>query len=185
MCDQESKEEKMDQISEQRLALCHQTLREKVQAAAKLCEAQGVYIRVVSGLRTYEEQDQLFFSCHRPDGTRDFTKPWKTNARGGWSNHNFGMAVDVAPSMHGKDVSFDPDWNEVHPAFQIMIRELKAQGLAWGGDWKEKDDDHFQLADVEITPTAENRTLFAQGGLAAVWASYKDNLSTVQGTVTA
>jgi hypothetical protein len=119
----------MDRISEQRLALCHPTLREKVQAAAKLCEAQGVYIRVVSGLRSYEEQDQLFFSCHHPDGTRDFTKPWKTNARGGWSNHNFGMAVDVAPSMHGKNVPFDPDWNEVHPAFKIMIQELKAQGL--------------------------------------------------------
>jgi hypothetical protein len=95
------------------------------------------------------------------------------------------MAVDVAPSMHGKDVLFNPDWNEVHTSFQIMIRELKAQGLAWGGDWKQRDDDHFQLADVEVTPTTENRILFAKGSLPAVWASYSDDLSTAPGTVTA
>ena len=165
----------MDQISEQRLASCHPLLQDKVRAAALECEAQGVYIRVTSGLRTYAEQDALFFACHHPDGTRDFSKPWKTNARGGWSNHNFGMAVDVVPSMHGKDVPFVPDWTEVHPAFQIMIRAMKAQGLAWGGDWKQKDDDHFQLADVEVTPTAENRTEYAQGGLPAVWSAYKDD----------
>jgi peptidoglycan L-alanyl-D-glutamate endopeptidase CwlK len=144
-----------------------------------------VYIRVVSGLRTYEEQDQPFFSCHHPDGTRDFTKPWKTNARGGWSNHNFGMAVDVAPSRHGEEVPFDPDSNVVHPAFQIMIRGLKVHGLAWRGDWKQRDDDHFQLADAEVTPTTENRTMFAQGGLVAVWATYRDDLPITAGTVTA
>jgi hypothetical protein len=66
-----------------------------------------------------------------------------------------------------------------------MIQELKSQGLAWGGDWKQKDDDHFQLADVEITPTAENWTLFAKAGITAVWASYSDDLRTAPGTVTA
>ena len=164
----------IDQISQQRLAACHPVLREKVEAAAAACAAQGVLLRVTAGLRTYAEQDALFFSCHHPDGTRDFTKPWKTNARGGWSNHNFGMAVDMCPSQHGCDVPFDPCWSEVHPAFQRMIKELKAQGLAWGGDWKQKDDDHFQLADVAVSPTTEDRALFAKGGLKAVWAAYAE-----------
>ena len=129
-----------------------------------------------SGLSTYAEQDALFFACHHPDGTLDKTKPWKTNARGGFSNHNFGMAVDVCPSLHGCDSPFDPCWDDGHQAFKTMVQEMKAQGLAWGGEWTKPDKDHFQLADVEVTPTAANRTEYAKGGIKAVWAAYQGDV---------
>jgi hypothetical protein len=36
-----------------------------------------------------------------------------------------------------------------------MVSALKAEGLAWGGDWKGKlaDFDHFQLAGLPASPS--------------------------------
>ena len=49
----------------------------------------GIIIKVISGLRTYDEQNGLH--------AKGRTTPGKivTNARGGYSNHNFGIAFDI------------------------------------------------------------------------------------------
>lgn len=154
-----------DAISNQRLALLHPKLVVAVNTAANLLAAQGTYFRVAQGLRTYAEQDALYAQGRTIPGHI------VTNAKGGYSNHNFGCAVDVYPFLSG--ATGELNWNAKSPQFASMVTALKAQGLAWGGDWKSIPDyPHFQLENVPVTPTDADRAEFAKGGLEAVWAMY-------------
>jgi peptidoglycan L-alanyl-D-glutamate endopeptidase CwlK len=119
-----------------------------VQAAATaLIErafACGVPIVITQGLRTYEEQNELY--------SQGRTKPGSivTQARGGYSNHNFGLAIDFALLQpNGSAVSWNmsqdgdgdhlKDWGEV-------VEIAKALGFTWGGDWTSfKDYPHFEM----------------------------------------
>lgn len=106
--------------------------------------AAGIPIVITQGLRTIAEQDALY--------AQGRTKPGSivTNARGGYSNHNFGVAVDFALLTHdGRSVSWDTkldgnrdgkaDWNEV-------VALAKALGFTWGGDWTTfLDLPHFEM----------------------------------------
>ena len=71
-----------------------------------------------------------------------------TNAKGGESYHNYGLAVDFAVEADGEviwDVSYDgndngkSDWEEV-------AEIAKDLGFTWGGEWEEfKDYPHLQM----------------------------------------
>jgi peptidoglycan LD-endopeptidase CwlK len=106
--------------------------------------AAGVSIVIVQGLRTIEYQNQLYAQGRTAPGQI------VTNAQGGHSFHNFGLAVDFALLMpDGKVVSWDTyrdgdndgqrDWLEVAAIG-------KALGFEWGGDWANfLDMPHFQM----------------------------------------
>ena len=88
---------------------------------------------ITDGMRTPAEQDELY--------AQGRTKPGKivTNAKGGQSMHNFGLAIDVAfISPAGV-----PQWNELlYKKMAVIARKL---GFEWGGDWIGfKDMPHFQ-----------------------------------------
>ncbi len=158
-----------DPVSEQRLALVHPDLARRVHAALDALAQHGTFFRVAQGLRTFAEQDALYAQGRTAAGHV------VTNARGGWSNHNFGCAVDCYPFLQGRsgDVNFNPSSVQ----FQAMVVALKAQGLAWGGDWHDPvDPPHFQLAHVPVTPTDADRAAFVRGGLKAVWAQYSPTI---------
>jgi peptidoglycan L-alanyl-D-glutamate endopeptidase CwlK len=158
----------MEQISEERLAHVHPELAAKVRAAAEALAKHGTFFRVAQGLRTYEEQNRLY-----QQGRNGNPGHIVTNAPGGYSNHNFGCAVDCFPFLAGS--SGELNWNAGTAQFQAMVAALKAQGLAWGGDWKSiHDAPHFQLANVPVSPTVNDRTLFAANGLQAVWEQYRE-----------
>jgi peptidoglycan L-alanyl-D-glutamate endopeptidase CwlK len=155
-----------DPISEERLAGVNPALAWKVRAAAGILAAQGQYFRVACGFRSYADEDKLYLQGR-------FGNPGDvvTDARGGWSNHNFGCAVDCYPFLTGGDGPLN--WAPKSAQFQRMVQALKAQGLAWGGDWQSLHDwPHFQLANVPVTPTRFDREAFASGGLDAVWKQY-------------
>jgi peptidoglycan L-alanyl-D-glutamate endopeptidase CwlK len=157
----------MDNVSEARLALVHPVLALKVRAMAGELAAKGIYIRVVQGLRTKAEQDALYAQG------RTTGKPGAhvTNARGGYSNHNFGMAVDCVPGVRGDD-TWTPNWNAKHPDYRAMIAAGEAQGLVSGSRWVSMPDEpHFQLAGVPVTPTDAMRTVLAEG-LPQVWDKF-------------
>jgi len=94
----------------------------------------GKQLRITSALRTIKEQNKLY--------EQGRTRPGKivTNAKGGKSYHNFGLAVDIVEIKKGKALWTNPDWDK--------IAELgKNLGLEWGGDWVSiKDKPHFQLS---------------------------------------
>ena len=94
----------------------------------------GKQLRITSGLRTIKEQNKLY--------AKGRTRPGNivTNAKGGKSYHNFGLAVDIVEIKNGKALWTNPDWSK--------IADLgKSLGLEWGGDWVSiKDKPHFQLS---------------------------------------
>lgn len=51
----------------------------------------GISIKIISGLRTYAEQDELYAQRR----TKNKDKNIVTNAQGSYSNHNFGIAFDI------------------------------------------------------------------------------------------
>ncbi|MEK4351330.1 M15 family metallopeptidase [Paenibacillus sp. FSL R5-0475] len=137
----------MDQLknkSSARLIGLHPILLSAATALIERCYTLGVPIIITQGLRTIAEQDALY--------AQGRTKPGSivTNAKGGYSYHNYGLAIDFALLLpDGKSVSWDmkrdgdgdkvTDWQEV-------VQEAKKLGFEWGGDWTSfKDYPHFQM----------------------------------------
>lgn len=122
----------MDKASADRLAKVHPELKARVERTINGLAAKGFDVRVVQGLRTYAEQDALYAQGRTRKGAI------VTKARGGSSNHNFGLAVDCCPFKSGK-----PDWND-GKAFNAIGVEGKKNKLNWGGDWKFVDKPHLE-----------------------------------------
>jgi peptidoglycan LD-endopeptidase CwlK len=162
----------MNERSESNLGTVNPILADKVQAAAAMLEPSGIYLLVVSGLRTADEQNALYAIGR----TVDLDKDKVTNARAGESMHNYGLAVDVAPYTSGQTGAIN--WDEKTAQFQSMVTALKAQGLAWGGDWDHfKDYDHFQMASVPASPSDAMVGDYGAGdaaALQAVWTNVDD-----------
>jgi peptidoglycan L-alanyl-D-glutamate endopeptidase CwlK len=131
------------------------TLLPKAQIAARKCmnAAKGApfVVKLLSGTRSYAEQDMLFAK-----------KPKVTNARGGQSNHNFGIAWDVGIFVNG--VYYEGKNAKEDKAYVDLAKLVKAAvpGVEWGGDWKSfKDKPHYQLATDKTVQ--ECRALLEQG----------------------
>jgi len=115
----------MDKISLQRAELLHLAIRQQVKDAInhinKNILGKGVRLRITQGLRTFKEQDDLYAQGRTKPG------PKVSNARGGQSMHNYGLAFDVCllyddGSGLFKEVSWD------------MKRDGDGDGIA---DWLE------------------------------------------------
>lgn len=99
---------------------------------------------ITHGFRSKAEQDKLYAQGRTAPGAI------VTNAKGGTSMHNFGLAIDFAlVTPDGKKAVWDTksdfdkdgvaDWMEV-------VEEAKKLGFTWGGDWKGfVDNPHFQM----------------------------------------
>jgi len=101
-------------------------------------------MRITEAYRSKAEQDALYAKGRTVPGSI------VTNAKGGQSMHNYGLAIDFALfTADGKKAFWDTrvdsdkdgkaDWMEV-------VEEAKKLGFEWGGDWKNfKDYPHFQM----------------------------------------
>jgi peptidoglycan LD-endopeptidase CwlK len=157
----------MDAISEARLQAVAPFLADKIHTLSTMLETAGVYIRVVQGLRSWSEQDTLYAQGRTTPGAI------VTNVQGGYSYHNFGLAVDCVPSQFGPDQPYDPDWNPAHPTWKQMEQIGQSLGLDAGATWRTfPDAPHFQLTGTfpEGEPSDEVRQLFTDGGMQAIWS---------------
>jgi peptidoglycan L-alanyl-D-glutamate endopeptidase CwlK len=119
--------EKVDARSETAIATLHRNVQPIARALVRTATQAGIQIKVTSGTRTYAEQDKLF------------AQGGVTKARGGQSNHNFGLAFDIT-IFDGNQ----PVWES--PKYKTIGQLGKSLGLEWGGDWKSiVDEPHFQL----------------------------------------
>lgn len=114
-----------------------QTLLPEVQPLARAlvhkAAASGIAVKVISALRTYAEQDGLYAQG------RTATENKVTNARGGYSNYNFGIACDIGIFSGTK---YFPD-SPKYKAVGVIGIDLC---LEWGGNWTSiVDQPHFQL----------------------------------------
>lgn len=127
------------------LASLHPVVLAAATALIGRCYKRNIPILITQGLRTIAEQDTLY--------AQGRTKPGAvvTNARGGYSYHNYGLAVDFALLLpNGSSVSWDmcrDGNNNLIADWQEVVLEAKALGFEWGGDWSSfKDYPHFQMA---------------------------------------
>lgn len=97
----------------------------------------GIRLRVTTGTRSESEQERLYWQSRtEPRG------PWATNARGGYSYHNYGMAIDVVEMRDGV-----PVWDSNAAYWAPIARIGKQEGFSWGGDWTgTKDLPHFEMS---------------------------------------
>ena len=131
---------------------------------ALVAEAQalGDNYWAVSGTRTYAEQEKLYAQGRASPG------PKVTNARGGESAHNFGLACDFCRDGVVERAGLQPDYR---PESYARLGELaKKHGLVWGGAWAMKDYPHVQWGGrVTATHLEPLRKAYELGGLKAVW----------------
>jgi peptidoglycan LD-endopeptidase CwlK len=122
------------------------TLIPKAQKAARdfmnAVKGQSLTYRIISGTRTYAEQDALFAIGR----TVDKGKKKVTNAQGGESNHNFGIAWDVGIFDGGKYLTGDtPKEDKEYVKLGALITS-KVSVIEWGGNWTTfVDKPHYQL----------------------------------------
>lgn len=92
----------------------------------------GLDLRMTSGFRSIQEQDELY--------AQGRTKPGKivTNAKGGESLHNYGVAFDVVDKKLGYEIG-EAKWKGLGVLWNWL-------GGEWGGDWTQfVDKPHFEM----------------------------------------
>lgn len=120
-------------------------------------KASGNPFKVYSGLRTFEEQNDLYAQGR----TRGKKGAYVTKAKGGQSMHNYGLAVDLAPfnllTVEKDDLWWpNPDerkgavWALLEDQLEAAAREIDEKlddgvDYEWGGRWKFRDVPHCQL----------------------------------------
>lgn len=156
---------RIDTLNEQRLSQLHPIVAARGRSLIALAAHAGFSVLVTQGLRTWKEQDALYAKGRKtPPIGKAFIV---TNARGGQSWHNFGLAFDLVVL----DSMGRATWDLKHPGWKRVGALGKSVGLEWGGDWKTlKDYPHFQYCGGMTLPQC--RKLF-DSGLKAVWAKVK------------
>jgi hypothetical protein len=115
------------------------------------------------GLRTFQEQDALYAQGRTAPGMI------VTNARGGFSWHNFGLAADYVAHPDSKTWS----WDVRMYSYKQMADVAKSCGLDAGFYWTTfNDPPHLQ--NVFKLALSHARLLYNEGGLQNVW-NYLDN----------
>ena len=137
----------VDARSEKVIATLLPEVQPMARALVQKATAAGISIRIISGLRTYAEQDALYAQGRTAPGNV------VTNARGGYSNHNFGIAFDIGVFEGNRYLGDSPKYKAVG----VLGMDL---GLEWGGSWKTiVDQPHYQLRPSWAAGLAERQML--------------------------
>jgi peptidoglycan L-alanyl-D-glutamate endopeptidase CwlK len=137
----------MDLISIQRISEAHPKLRNLLLTQYKEANnllGKGARLRFAYVYRSNALQDRLYNQ-----------KPKVTNAKGGQSIHNYGLAFDIVMLYDNDgDGNFEEaSWSQIRDFDKDSIADwkeitnyFKSKGWEWGGDWKSfKDAPHFQM----------------------------------------
>ena len=136
--------------------------RKFMNAAGSAGLSSGLQVRLISGTRTFAQQDELFAQGRTKKGSI------VTNARGGQSNHNFGIAWDVGiftssgQYIDGLSGSSKMPAKAVDAEYDKLGPVGKRDGLFWGGDWRKPDRPHYQMLDNDELPAIRDH--FLHGG---------------------
>ena len=145
----------LDERSLRNLATLHPEVQPRMEAflkaAKSLAAPRGLDVRIISGTRSFIEQDALYAKGRTAPG------PVVTRARAGYSLHNFGIAIDLGIfSADGKK------YHEEHPLYRELGPLGESLGLEWGGRWKSIiDEPHYQFRPAWATGLPEREFLAA------------------------
>lgn len=154
----------------------HPVVAAKARQLIEQAYKEGINVIITQGLRTIEEQNELY--------AQGRTKLGKivTNAKGGDSYHNYGLAIDFALMNPDGSIS----WN-VDEKWKRVAQIGKSLGFEWGGDWKDfKDYPHFQytfglsLADLRAGKRPPQQVIKPTSAVEAVRSKPTPQTYTVQ-----
>jgi peptidoglycan LD-endopeptidase CwlK len=139
--------ETWDKYTNYRLKNLHPYIRINFAKAVNECEKIGYKLRLTDdgNLRTFDQQDQLFGYSRTSSQLNNlginvvYAKPnetWRTNAYGGQSYHNYGLATDVCIIVGNK-----ADFN-INTDIAVILNKY---GFEWLYEKIKKDKPHFQL----------------------------------------
>jgi peptidoglycan L-alanyl-D-glutamate endopeptidase CwlK len=136
---------RFDPRTEGHIATLQVSAQQAARASIARIKSAGFQVKIISGTRSFAEQNELF-----KKGRFGNPGPKVTNARGGFSNHNFGIAWDIGLFDGGEYLTSSQPYEETALAG-------KADELVWGGDWQSfKDTPHYQLkTDLSISQVRE------------------------------
>jgi peptidoglycan L-alanyl-D-glutamate endopeptidase CwlK len=128
----------MDQLTISRIQQAHPIIRKELEALYIECNnllPKGVRLRFSSVFRSVTEQNALYNQ-----------RPKVTNAKGGQSIHQYGLAFDVVILLDkDNNGTFEAiDWDINSKYFKSVVAFFKSKGYSHGGDWKWKDFPHFE-----------------------------------------
>lgn len=129
-----------DKYSAERIALLHPICQKVFEDFINECENTfDITLRITQGLRTIAEQDSIYAQGRTTTGNI------VTNAKGGSSFHNYGLAIDLCQMVDNDTVV---EWKfDISKLSQIA----KKYSLDWGGNWHTlKDYPHFQFTNGYI-----------------------------------
>ncbi|WP_182004780.1 peptidoglycan-binding protein [Priestia aryabhattai] len=121
--------------SELKLKGVHGTIRDMSLELIKKAYNQKIYVVITQGFRSIAEQNALYAQGRTTGGSV------VTNARGGYSFHNYGLAVDFVLLNESKQ----PVWN-VNDKWMSVVRMATGMGFSSGAYWSSfKDYPHLEL----------------------------------------
>ncbi len=125
--------ETWDPITTQRIGQLDSRLRQPATDFINAVQSElHIQLRVTQGYRSIEEQNALYEQGRTTPGNI------VTNARGGQSYHNYGLAFDVVVMENG-----EAKWDK--PVTQAIADIAADHGFEWGGSWSTfQDRPHFQ-----------------------------------------
>jgi peptidoglycan L-alanyl-D-glutamate endopeptidase CwlK len=123
----------VDERSEKNILTLNPQIQEKARQFVREAVSRGFKVKIISGTRTYAEQDALYAQGRTKSGNI------VTKAPAGFSNHNFGVAFDIGLfDENGKYLEDSPQYLSIAPI-------AKSLGFSWGGDWTSmKDYPHYE-----------------------------------------
>jgi len=155
-----------------------------------LLEQEGIWMRIVQGLRSWPQQAELYAKGRTAPGEpcrhegRLITPgdcgqhPFGatvTKAPPGYSWHQFGLAFDLVPDADPEKPGFQPDWDAASPRYARFLEVARQHQLACGADWRTYPDyPHVQPVELPGGPTDEVRQVFKDGATAGVWQLCKE-----------
>jgi peptidoglycan LD-endopeptidase CwlK len=102
-------------------------------------QAEGHRFVATSGYRSFDEQEKLYAQGRTTEGRV------VTNAKAGYSPHQWGIALDFAYDLDGDAAKLEPSWKEQHLKL-LADAALEVGGLDPGLYWSSfKDGPHVQL----------------------------------------
>lgn len=108
----------------------------------------------ISGHRTWAEQDALYAIGRTRPGRK------VTNAKGGFSNHNFAIAADYGVFHQGKYLD-DKNPQLAEKVHDKVAQDCEDYGLDWGGNWQTFEDKPHYERHTGLT-MAQKRALWKQ-----------------------
>ncbi|SER36304.1 peptidoglycan L-alanyl-D-glutamate endopeptidase CwlK [Gracilibacillus ureilyticus] len=121
----------------------HPVVEDAMEQLVNKSEEKGIPILITDDFRSVEEQNAIYARGRSEGGTV------VTNAKGGESYHNYGLAIDFAIQPNPGEAIWDLEYdgnNNGESDWMEVVSIAKSLGFSWGGDFTQfKDYPHLQM----------------------------------------